>query len=138
MPKAPSPIRLEAELVKSATLHAEIASRSTAEQIEYWAELGRRISDTLTPEALMALSAGLAVLNIEPLRGEAIEPDSVFSQLERDRARGALADAIDGADLRYQASTAFPGLLEQVAPNGKVTVGQFKNGRFVSHRKRAH
>jgi hypothetical protein len=49
MAKAASPIRLQKELMQAAELTAKRFHRSTAEQIEYWADLGRSVSSTLDP-----------------------------------------------------------------------------------------
>jgi hypothetical protein len=44
MAKAASPIRLQEELMQAAESTAKRFHRSTAEQIEYWADLGRSVS----------------------------------------------------------------------------------------------
>ncbi|MFT4927096.1 MAG: hypothetical protein ACI8WB_003202, partial [Phenylobacterium sp.] len=33
---------------------------------------------------------------------------------------------------KYQSSVSHPGLLEQVAPDGSVTIGMFKGGEFLA------
>lgn len=131
MAKAASPIRLERDLMKAAETTAARFHRSTAEQIEYWAELGRSVSSTLDPNVLLSIMSGLARLNVEPVVGEPIDPDDVFASLDQQRESGHLQRSITDAPLQYQASTSHPGLLEQRDQNGNITIGQFKDGEFV-------
>ncbi|WP_269617933.1 TA system antitoxin ParD family protein [Zhongshania sp. BJYM1] len=49
MAKAASPIRLQQDLMQAAESTAKRFHRSTAEQIEYWAELGRSVSSSINP-----------------------------------------------------------------------------------------
>ncbi len=56
---------------------------------------------------------------------------SIFDALENDRVTGCLQDDITSSALRYQASAQYPGMLEQIAPDGVVAVGQFENGQFI-------
>lgn len=49
MAKAASPVRLQKSLVDAATVAGQQFNRSTAEQIEYWADLGRRVAAVLDP-----------------------------------------------------------------------------------------
>ena len=60
MPKAASPVRLQQELMQAAALSGGRFHRSTAEQIEYWAEIGRQVANLLDPDTLLAIAAGLA------------------------------------------------------------------------------
>lgn len=130
MAKAHSPLRLDANLVEQAKLSGKHLHRSTAEQIEYWADIGRSVSNVVTPETLLQLYAGLVKVKVEPVVGPSIDPDSLFDSLEDDRVTGSLQDNITSSSLRYQASTQYPGMLEQIASDGTVTVGQFENGQF--------
>ena len=131
MAKAHSPLRLDASLVEQAKLSGKHLHRSTAEQIEYWADIGRSVSKVITPETLFQIYAGLVKVRIEPVAGPTVDPDSLFDALEEDRVNGRLLDNITSSSLRYQASAQYPGMLEQIATDGTVTVGQFKNGNFM-------
>lgn len=130
MAKAHSPMRLEQTLVDDATLIGHLAHRSTAEQIEYWADLGRKVARFISPEVLLDITSGLAVLKPEPVQNIVVAPDSVFNALERDRTNGTLSASVTSSRERYQASSE-PGYLEQITPDGTVTIGTFKNGQFV-------
>ncbi len=131
MAKAASPIRLQQSLMEAATQTGERFHRSTAEQVEYWADLGRRVSSVLDPDSLLSVISGLARVQVEPIYGQTVDPDALFDSLEQQRQQGTLSEAVTGNVLRYQASTAHPGYLEQITPEGTITVGQFRNGQFT-------
>ncbi|WP_432472806.1 TA system antitoxin ParD family protein [Amphritea sp. HPY] len=130
MAKAHSPLRLEADLVEQARITGKQLHRSTAEQIEYWADIGRNVAKVITPETLLQVYSGLARVKVEPVAGPTVDPEAVFHALEEDRECGNLKDNITSSSLRYQASVQHPGLLEQIALDGTVTLGRFKNGEF--------
>ncbi len=132
MAKAASPIRLQQDLMDNATVEGELFNRSTAEQVEYWASIGRRLSNVVESDTLLSISAGLATVHVEPVQTRPIEPESVFYTLERQRKSGALTEMIkQGGHTRYQASNQHPGYLECIEPDGQVILGQFSNGVFT-------
>jgi hypothetical protein len=83
MAKAASPIRLQEELMQAAESTAKRFHRSTAEQIEYWADLGRSVSSTLDPDVLLSVLSGLTTIKTEPVISLPIDPDEVFEALEK-------------------------------------------------------
>ena len=117
--------------MQAATLAGQHQHRSAAEQIEYWAGIGRSLSRIIDQDTLLEISTGLVHLKIEPVEPEAIAPDEVFSNLERDRKSGWLAESVTSSSVRYQASTRHPGKLEQILPDGRVNIGQFHDGVFT-------
>ena len=131
MAKASSPIRLQKDLMQAAESTGKRFHRSTAEQIEYWADLGRSVSSTLNPDVLLSIKSGLTRLNIEPVLSLPVDPEQVFSQLEEQRKTGKLTDFVTESPVRYQSSGKHPGKLECIDRNGRVTVGQFVSGQFV-------
>ncbi len=134
MAKNASPMRLEKALVQAAALAGESCKRSTAGQIEYWAEIGRAVERILDPEAIIAVQSGLARVILEPTAAEPIASEVVFDRLEADRNHDALASRVNAMPIsqpRYQASHVRPGLLEQVATDGSITLGHFAEGRFI-------
>lgn len=133
MPKAASPVRLERTLMDAAAVEGSLLHRSAAEQIEYWADIGRKISGVITPSDLLAISAGLMKISLEETSPVTADPDAVFATLGRERDGGGLARTIAGDKPRYQASHSHPGLLEQVMPDGSTRLGQFRNGEFEEH-----
>ncbi|MBV1916387.1 MAG: ParD-like family protein [Pseudomonadales bacterium] len=136
MAKAASPVRLQNELMQAATSAGKRMHRSAAEQVEYWASIGRSVAKVVDPDTLLEVSAGLAQLKIVPVISPTIDPDELFSAMEQERKAGTLAAAvsgsvISGSTVRYQASTEHPGQLEQINPDGSVIIGQFSMGVFA-------
>jgi len=131
MAKAVSPVRLQADLMEAAALTGKRLHRSSAEQIEYWASIGRSVGLLLNPDSLLAVTAGLARLKVEPVIASPVDPDQVFAALERDRKSGVLARSVSQSTVRYQASDSHPGQLEQIDTDGTITIGQFKGGVFT-------
>ena len=131
MPKSSSPLRLQEDLMQAATLTAERFHRSTAEQIEYWADLGRKVSTIIDPDTLLSLSAGLSQLKIEPVYDQPVNPDKVFNSLEAQREQGTLTHKVTNSSVKYQSSMTHSGCLEQIDQNGIITTGQFKEGQFI-------
>jgi hypothetical protein len=132
MAKSASPVRLQEDLMQSATLTGERYHRSAAEQVEYWASIGRRVSTLLDPDVLLSITAGLARLKVEPVYAEAINPETVFQTLENSRKQGALSQLVTSSAIKYQASAARPGYLERIDGYGAITIGQFQHGQFVA------
>lgn len=130
MAKANSPLRLQKSLVEAAALAGQQFHRSTAEQIEYWADLGRRVAAVLDPIKLAEIRAGIATLKVEPALCLPLDVDAVFSKLQHQCERGELSTSVTAVYPRYQASSSHPGYLEQIAADGTRTVGMFCNGVF--------
>ena len=130
MPKSASPVRLQQALMQSAALPGARQQRSAAEQIEYWAALGQEVAGILDPDKLLDVASGLAALKVEPITSTAVAPEQVFAALEQQRRSGQLSQSVSGASLRYQASKAQPGLLEEIKPNGNRRAGRFRHGLF--------
>jgi len=131
MAKAVSPIRLQENLMRAAESTAKRFHRSTAEQIEYWADLGKTVASSLDPDILLSVSAGLSILKAEPVFSAPVDPDVVFQSLENEREEGVLQNTISTNSVKYQASTQYLGYLEQIDLNGTITTGQFDNGQFT-------
>jgi len=130
MPKSPSPVRLQDELMRSAALVGALHQRSAAQQVEYWASLGRSVAGLLGPEQLLAVKSGLARLRVEPIRVVAVDPAAVFATIEHARQNGSLAASVTTARDRYQASASHPGLLERISSDGIRSIGTFDDGLF--------
>lgn len=131
MPKSASPVRLQEDLMQSASLAGTRLHRSAAEQIEYWASLGQQVARFVDPDSLLEVAAGLARLKVEPIVAQPIAPDAVFAAVEADRRSGLLSNKTTTAAIRYQASRAHPGYLERIDINGTRTLGTFHNGVFT-------
>jgi len=131
MAKAASPVRFQQELMDSAAISGQVHHRSAVGQIEYWATIGRMLDDILEPETLLAVSAGFKRLRVETTEPPTIDPDALFNQLDAQRSEGRVGHQIAEGEVAYQSSADYPGLLEQLQPNGDRTVGQFENGVFT-------
>ena len=130
MAKAASPLRLQEELMQAASATAKRFHRSTAEQIEYWADLGRQASEVIDPDVLLSLASGLTRIKVEPVSDKVVNPYKVFKALEDERSAGTLSHSITGSAIRYQVCETCPGYLERIDSKGTITIGQFSNGLF--------
>jgi len=133
MAKAASPVRLQDDLMKSAKLAGERFHRSAAEQVEYWADIGRSVSGIIDPDKLISIKSGLARIRVESVQAKPVDPKAVFRNLEVKRKNGTLAEQVTNSPIKYQVSLSHPGFLEKIE-NGKITIGQFKNGEFICER----
>ncbi len=136
MAKAASPIRLQEDLMKAAAVTGKRFHRSTAEQIEYWAAMGRNVSKILDPNDLLSVSTGLAKIRVEPVYSEPVDPDEVFQSLEDERVSGVLLQTVTNSALKYQRSLIHPNCLEQIDLEGKVKIGKFQDGVFIEMNER--
>ncbi len=115
------PVKLSDELVLDARLTAEIAQRSIAGQVEYWARLGRAIEPLLQgAQALALCRAGAS----RPL-SECLE--SVDSPDGRQRVVEHLASQ---PFPHYEPAPEAPGLLVRIEADGTRTRGRFINRQF--------
>ncbi len=131
MAKSASPIRLQEDLMQAAAQTGERFHRSTAEQIEYWAKIGCNVSKLLDPDDLLSISAGLAIIKIEPIHSEPVNPGELFQSLEAERASGILPKTVTNSSIQYQISVTRPGYLEQINPDGTIKTGKFQGGVFI-------
>ena len=131
MAKSSSPVRIEQSLMDAASLAGATLHRSAAQQIEYWATIGRQLSSIVDPESLMAIKAGLMNIQVHKRPPVVVDPDALFNTFDAEIASGAVSHAIAAQKPKYQASSTFPGKLEKVLPDGSVIVGQFQDGVFT-------
>ena len=132
MAKSSSPLRLQADLMQAAQLSGAIMHRSAAEQIEYWADLGRKVSDYLDPQVLLDLQSGIARLKVERIESPPVDPDDVFNAVERDRQSSVVYKKVTASPIRYQVCEEQPGYLEKIDQQGVKTIGMFENGEFIA------
>lgn len=137
MAKASSPVRLESDLMKAASATGNMMHRSASEQIEYWASIGRSVAKNISEESMLALSAGLATIKIEPIKGKPVNPDDVFNTLSAKRSSGDLSKIVANSQTttKYQASKTHYGKLERIDPDGTITIGQYSMGKFTPEEK---
>lgn len=133
MVKVTSPVRLGHSLISAARIEGILLNRSTAGQIEYWSDIGRKVAKLVDPEILLAVQAGLVVFRVEYNVAAPLDPDEVFTGFDLQRNSGALSEAISEGSVRYQASLSQPGYLEACRANGRIEVGSFANGHFIAN-----
>ena len=115
------PVKLSDSLVLDARLTAEVAQRSIAGQIEFWAGLGRAVERLLRGREVLALQKTDSVR----LLSECLE--SVNSPEGRQR----VVDYLDSQPFpHYEAASGHPGLLVRIDADGTRTLGRFVNRRF--------
>ena len=130
MKPAKSALRLNPDLVHEAEMEALIHKRTPPKQIEYWAEIGKKISEMISLEDLTAVAQGLAELEVKPKISYPLDADAVFDQVEEARASGYLAGQVTGAKVSYETDPKSPGVLIRINVDGSRDHGHFKNGVF--------
>ena len=124
-------LRLNDELVHEAETEGLLTKRSTPKQIEFWAQIGKAVAHQASGSDLLALTQGLSEIQLNPLPSAPVDPDKVFSAVDRARKNGHLRQAISKARVRYEASLSQTGLLDRIHPDGHRETGHFKNGEFI-------
>ncbi len=115
------PVKLSDELVLDARLTSEIAQRSIAGQIEYWAQIGRAVEPLLRGAQAIALRRSGAVKSLSERLG------SVDSAVGRSRVMQHLEQR---PFPHYEVASEAPGMLVRIEADGKRTVGRFVNRKF--------
>jgi hypothetical protein len=114
------PVKLSDKLVLDARLTGEMAERSIAGQIEFWAKLGRAIEPLLQGIHAMALCrAGAA----KPL-------SACIETVDSPEGRRRVAEHLDTLPYPHYEAADAPGLLIRTTADGKRTLGRFVNRRF--------
>lgn len=124
------PIRISDEMMHLAEADSVLSKRTPPKQIEFWAEIGRRIEQQLTQSDLTVLLQGFAKVSLAPPGPVHVDPQAVFDQVEAMRDNATLADDITRAAVRYETSPSHPGYIDRLT-NGQRETGRFHNGEFV-------
>ncbi len=126
-----NPVRIEKNLMQAASQAGKRLRRSTAEQLEYWADIGRRLEGIVSHDVMLDVMTGVTRLTLEPRPEPSIDPDSIFDALDADRQSGQLANRVSEASPQYQASRSHPRMLERIDADGAITVGEYRDGHFI-------
>lgn len=126
-----TPLRVNNGLFQDAEAEGSLSSRSTAKQVEFWAELGKRVAHSVTPAELLALMQGIARVYIEIPDTQPVNPENVFAMVDKASSAKQSGQQITRGTLYYEVSKRQPGLLDQVMPDGTRRTGHFSNGSFM-------
>ena len=115
------PVELSDELVLDARLTAEIAERSIAGQIEFWAQLGRAVEPLLEGSRALALRRA----------GAAVPLSERLASVDSDAGRRRVAEYLESRPFpHYQPVAGSPGLVSRVDVDGTRTIGRFVGREF--------
>jgi len=115
------PVKLSDELVLDARLIAQVAERSIAGQIEYWAQLGRAVEPLLKGAQALALRrAG----GVRPL-------SECLAGVDTEQGRRRVTEFIDRQPYPHYEPADEAGLLIRIDEDGTRTLGRFLKRRFV-------
>ena len=115
------PVKLSDALVLDARLTAEVAERSIAGQIEFWARLGRAVEPLLRGDKSLALRKS----------GDAQPLSELLESVDREEGRKRVNDYLESQPYpHYEPSMDMPGNLVRIEEDGTRTVGRFVNREF--------
>src|SRR5437867_12197503 len=107
------PVKLSDELVLDARLTAEIAERSIAGQIEFWAQLGRAIEPLLEGSRALALRRA----------GAAVPLSDCLASVDSAAGRRRVVEYLESGPFpRYPPAAGSPGLVVRVEVRGTRTL----------------
>jgi hypothetical protein len=119
------PVKISDALVLDARLTAEVAERSIAGQIEFWARLGRAIEPLLSGDRALALCrAG----NTKPL-------SACLREVDSPEGRRGVFEYLKRQPFPHYEQASSPGLLIKIDSDGKRTLGRFVSRKFQPVRK---
>lgn len=117
------PVKLSDELILDARLTGEVAQRSIAGQIEFWAQLGRAIEPLLKGSQAHALRRS----------GAATALSDCFASVDSAEGRQRLAEYLASIPFpHYEAIADKRGLLVCMEADGTRTIGRFVGREFKS------
>ena len=124
-PDMGQPVKLSDKLILDARLTSELAERSIAGQIEFWANLGRAIEPLLSGAQALALrQAG----EVKPL-------SACLAEVDSREGRRRVAEYLHSQPFpHYEPAPDRPGMLIRIAADGKRTLGRFVRRRFKAAR----
>jgi len=115
------PVKLSDQLVLDARITSEIAQRSIAGQIEFWAQLGRAIEPLLEGAQAMALRQA----------GEARPLSACLASVDSSEGRRRVAEYLESRPFpHYEPAPEAPGLLVRIDADGTRVLGRFVHRRF--------
>ncbi len=117
------PVKLSDNLVLDARVTAEIAERSIAGQIEFWAQLGRAIEPIIEGAQALALRKAGAV---KPL-------SACLESVDSAEGRRRVAEYLETQPFpHYEPAPGAPGMLVRIEADGSRAIGRFVHRKFVA------
>ena len=115
------PIKISDELIGDARRIAEIAERSIAGQIEFWAQLGRAIEPLLEGSRALALRRA----------GAAVPLSECLSSIDSVEGRRRVVEYLEMSPFpHYHPVPGSPDLMTRVDADGTRTLGRFVGRQF--------
>ncbi len=121
------PVKVSDALVLDARLTGEVAERSIAGQIEFWARLGRALEPLLRGDVVLALRRA----------GDAKPLSECLRSVDSPAGRQRLARLLKTRPYPHYEAADAPGLLVRIESNGRRTIGRFVNREFRAVKKAA-
>lgn len=119
------PVKVSDALVLDARLTGEIAERSIAGQIEFWARLGRAIEPLLRGDKALALRRA----------GDTKALSECLQSVDSPEGRRRLAEHLKSRPYPHYEPSDSSGLLFRIDASGKRTLGRFVNRQFQPVKK---
>ncbi|NOY72998.1 MAG: hypothetical protein GXP14_11590 [Gammaproteobacteria bacterium] len=126
-----TPLRVKDALFRDAEAEGSLMNRSAAKQVEFWAELGKRVAHSVSPSDMLALMQGIAEVKVAVSAPERVDPEQIFLAVGQARSKGQSGQQITRGRAYFEASLTVPGLLDRVMPDGQRQTGRFENGVFI-------
>jgi hypothetical protein len=114
------PVKLSESLVLDARLTGEVAERSIAGQIEFWAGLGRAVESLLRVDNALALKK----------RGEVLPLSACLKSVSTRAGQTRLTAVLAARPYPHFEPAPTPGLLVKIDKDGTRTTGRFVNREF--------
>ena len=118
-------LRIDSELYEEAKASAKLHHRTTPEQLEHWAWLGRVLESTLSVASVGKVKAVSREADLSKLIAHA--------DTEKGRAQ-VHASLKKTATPKYSSVPGSPDLVVQHTAGGKKTIGRFAKGKFIAGR----
>jgi len=116
------PVKLSDELVLEARTVGEIAERSIAGQVEFWASLGKSLEPLLRGDRALALKQS----------GTAQSLSDAIASVDSDEGRQRVRSYLEAQPFpHFEQCSEEKGLLVKVDEDGTRTRGRFVNRKFV-------
>lgn len=119
------PVKVSDALVLDARLVGEVAERSIAGQIEFWARLGRAIEPLLRGDQALALRRA----------GDIQSLSECLRFVDSTEGRQRVAEHLKTRPYPHYEPADAPGLLVRIESNGTRTIGRFVNRQFQVAKK---